>query len=343
MGKYDVPGLSFTIARNDSIKIERCYGYADKDTKELMNTRNRFRIASIGKTFTAAAIMQLVEQGKLHLQDKVFGPRGILGTTYGTYPYQKWVEDITVAHLLEHLGGGWSGYHRNKDMNQDWDPVFLRPELDLDALISWAIDNRPLKYEPGTHFQYSNFGFDLLGRVIERTTGMTYEEYVRKNVLEPCGITDVQMGGNTLSDRQSGEVRYYDRQDDPYTLFDWRRLYSNGGWIATPADLVKFIMRVDYLPQKADIMQPPTLDTMYATPAVNPDYAKGWFVNKSGDYYHSGGFPGMQSILVRTHDGFCWAAIVNTYNHNVDYFGGKLDSLMWQVRNTISYWPNGEI
>src|ERR1700733_7352939 len=71
MNRYKIPGLSFTIARNDSIKIDRCYGYADKDTKELMNPGNRFRIASIGKSFTATAIMKLVEQGKLHLRDKV--------------------------------------------------------------------------------------------------------------------------------------------------------------------------------------------------------------------------------------------------------------------------------
>lgn len=253
MNKYAVPGVSFTIARNDSIKIERCYGYADKDAGILMNPGNRFRIASVSKTITATAIMKLVEQGKLHLQDKVFGPAGILGTTYGTYPYKRWVAEITVADLLEHLGGGWSGWHKNKDPNADWDPVNLHPELDLDALL------------------------------------------------------------------------------------------SNGGWVATPTDLVKFMMRVDKFPQKPDILEPATLDTMFSAPAVSPDYAKGWFVNKSGDYFHSGGFPGMQSVLVRTHDGFCWAVIINTYNHNVDNFGGKLDQLMWEIRRAINYWPDGEM
>jgi CubicO group peptidase (beta-lactamase class C family) len=344
MNKYDIPGLSFTIAQNDSIKIERCYGYADKDKKELMNPDNRFRAASIGKTFTATAIMKLVEQGKLHLPDKVFGMGGILGTRYGTYPYKKWVEDITVENLLEHLGGGWAdvGFHKIKDQSNDRDPVFLHREMDLDALISWALDNEPLKYEPGTHFQYSNFGFDLLGRVIEKVTGMKYVEYVREVVLQPCGITDMQMGGNTLADQLPGEVHYYDSQNDPYTLFDVRRLYSNGGWIATPTDLVKFMMRVDKFPQKADILAPATLDTMFSPPAVNPDYAKGWQENKDGDYFHGGGFPGLQSLLVRTHDGFCWAVIVNTWSREV-VFGGKLDQLMRQIRQAINYWPNGEI
>ena len=107
MQKYHVPGLSFTMAQHDSIKLERCYGFADKDKNQLMTPENRFRIASISKPITATAILQLVEQGKLHLQDRIFGPGGLLGTEYGTYPYKKWVEDLTLEILLEHLGGGW--------------------------------------------------------------------------------------------------------------------------------------------------------------------------------------------------------------------------------------------
>ena len=344
MNKYNIPGLSFTIARKDSIKIERCYGYADKDAEQLMTSRNRFRIASISKTFTATAIMKLVEQGKLHLQDKVFGPGAILGTTYGTYPYKRWVEEITVEHLLEHLGGGWAdfGDHKMEDQGNDRDPVFLHREMGLDALIGWTLDNQPLKYEPGTHFQYSNFGFDLLGRVIEKITRMKYEEYVRRAVLQPCGITDMQPGGNTLAERLPREVRYYDKENDPYALFDWQRLYSNGGWIATPTDLVKFIIRVDKFRQKTDILEPATLDTMFSPPAVNPYYAKGWFVNKYDDYYHGGGFPGLQSLVVRTHDGFCGSVIANTWSYKA-VFGKKLDELMFQILRAISYWPNGEI
>jgi CubicO group peptidase (beta-lactamase class C family) len=347
MQKYNVPGLSFTIARNDSIKIERCYGYADKDTKELMHPGNRFRIASISKSFTATAIMKLVEQGKLHLRDKVFGIGGILGTTYGTYPYKRWVEEITVADLLEHLGGGWTDadYNKNHDLYNDRDPMFLHPEMNQATLISWALDNQPLKYEPGTHFQYSSFGFCLLGRVIEKVTGMEYEEYVRKNILQPCGITDMQIGGNTLAERLPSEVHYYDSHDSPYTsLFDGRRSDSKGGWIATPTDLVKFMIRVDKFPQKPDILGPATLDTMFSSPTVSPGYAKGWGVNNKYDnYFHGGAFPGLRSLLVRTHDGFCWSVIVNTWAGGSDNVASDMDHLMWQIRQAIRYWPNGEL
>lgn len=88
-------------------------------------------------------------------------------------------------------------------------------------------------------------------------------------------------------------------------------------------------------------MEPATLDTMFSPPAVNPDYAKGWLVNKYGDYSHGGGFPGLQPLVVRTHDGFCGAVIVNTWSYKA-VFGKKLDELMCQILHAISYWPNGE-
>jgi D-alanyl-D-alanine carboxypeptidase len=332
MQKYHVPGLSFTIAQNDSIKIERCYGVADTGN-HLMTPVNRFRIASISKPITATAILQLVEQGKLHLQDKVFGAGGVLGTTYGTYPYKKWVEDLTVEILLEHLGGGWGN-------NDDNDPMFLHPEMSQAQLISWTLDNQPLKNEPGTHYQYSNFGFCILGRVIEKVSGVKYEDYVRKNVLAPCGITDMQIGGNTLAERLPGEVYYYDKREDPYDM-NVRRMDSHGGWIATPTDLVNFVMRVDKFPQKPDMLEPAMLDTMFAAPVVNPGYAKGWAVNKNDNYWHSGSLPGQGSIMARVHIGFCWAVIVNTRSDGD--FGLDLDRLMWQIERAITYWPDLEV
>jgi CubicO group peptidase (beta-lactamase class C family) len=333
MEKYKVPGLSFTIAQQDSVKIERCYGYADKNKNQLMNPGSLFRIASISKPITATAIMQLMEQGRLHLTDKVFGKGAILGTAYGTYPYKKWVDEISIEILLEHLAGGWGN-------NDDQDPMFLHPEMNQTQLISWTLDNQPLLHEPGTHFQYSNFGFCLLGRVIEKVTGITYEDYVRKNILEPCGITDMQIGGNTLAERLPREVYYYDKQEDPYSM-NVRRMDSHGGWIATPADLVKFVIRVDKFPQKSDILAPATLDTMFSAPAVNPGYAKGWAVNKYDNYFHNGSLPGQQSILVRAHDGFCWAVMVNTRMEG--NFSLDLDQLMWHIRKAISRWPDVEL
>jgi hypothetical protein len=158
----------------------------------------------------------------------------------------------------------------------------------------------------------------------------------------------MQIGGNTLAERLPGEVHYYDSHDFPYTLFDGRRSDANGGWIATPTDLVKFIMRVDKFRQKPDILELATLDTMFSPPpaslgsAKGWTYAKGWAVDKDENYIHGGAFPGQQAILERSHDGFCWAVMVNTWA-NGDNFQSDLNQLMWHIRRAISYWPNSEI
>jgi len=332
MQKYHVPGLSLAFAQNDSIKLQRTYGYADTALKQLVIPDHRFRIASVSKPFTATAIMLLIEQGKLHLQDKVFGKGAVLGTIYGSKAYSPGIKQITIEHLLEHLGGGWG--------NSDNDPMFMHPEMNQAQLINWTLDNQPLSHQPGTDFQYSNFGYCILGRVIEKVSGMKYADYVRKNILTPSSIKTMEMGGNTLAERKLKEVYYYDKQEDPYTM-DQRRMDSHGGWIATPTDLLKFLLRVDKYPQKADILKPATLDSMYSAPAVSPTYAKGWAVNKANNYWHNGSLPGEQAIAVRTSQGFCWAVMVNTRTEG--NFGLDLDQLMWKIRFAIKQWPHIEL
>jgi hypothetical protein len=102
------------------------------------------------------------------------------------------------------------------------------------------------------------------------------------------------------------------------------------------------MMRVDKFPQKADILEPATLDTMFSASAVNPRYARGWDVDESDDYIHGGAFPGQQSLLIRTHDGFCWAVIVNTWSRKSGNFQSDMYHMMWDIQQGISHWPNGE-
>ena len=328
MLKYQVPGLSFAIAQNDSTKLKRSYGYADTALKKLLTPQYRFRIASVSKPITATAIMLLIEQGKLHLTDKVFGDFGVLSNIYHRPPYGKWITDITIENLLEHLGGGWG--------NSDKDPMFLHPEMNQSQLISWTLNSMPLTYQPGTEYHYSNFGFCLLGRVIEKVSGLKYDDFVKKFVLKPAGIKSMEIGGNTLAERKPNEVHYYDRAEDPYDM-DERRMDSHGGWIATPSNLIMFLMRVDKFPQKADILKPATLNLMFTAPKVNPGYAMGWAVNKSDNYWHAASLPGEQALIARTHSGFCWAVITNTRKDGD--FSSDLDDLMWKIKSAIRQWP----
>ncbi|MEH2457268.1 serine hydrolase domain-containing protein [Nostoc sp.] len=334
MQDYDVPGLSLAIAQDGRLVLAKTYGLADKSTKKRVAPRHRFRIASVSKPITAIAIMKLVEQGNLELNDRVFGEGGILGTTYGTTPYKTNVDQITVEHLLTHLGGGWSN-----DIN---DPMFSNLSMNQTQLISWVLDNRPLDDAPGTKYAYSNFGYCVLGRVIEKVTGQIYENYVTTNILQPSGVTDMQIGGDTLAQKKANEVTYYGQsRENPYEM-KVARMDAHGGWIAKPIDLVRLSVAVDGLNSKPDILGASAIATMYQGSSVNSGYAKGWSVNQANNHWHNGSLPGEQALMVNTSDGFSWAVLVNTRSQKSD-FGGDLDELMWNIRSKVSTWPSFDL
>lgn len=328
--EFNAPGLSIAIAQNASLAYERAFGVTGPDSREQLTTSHLFRIASVSKPITSTAIFSLIEKGQLRAEDAVFGKRGLLGTAYGKQPYGTGIEQITIDHLLTHTCGGWD--------NRIDDPMFSHPQMNHAELISWTLDNRPLKNPPGKVFAYSNFGYCILGRVIEEITREPYSDYVRSAILSPCGITDMRIGGNTLKDRAANEVTYSGRggsfYDAPYA-FNLTRMDSHGGWIATPADLVLFATHVDDFDVRRNILKPETIRKMTMPNAVDPKYARGWYVNVRGHWWHGGSLPGTTAILVRTSTGFCWAALTNTRCESGD---DALDDMMWKIVSKVRAW-----
>ena len=156
-----------------------------------MTPQHLFRIASVSKPITSVTIFALIEQDRLKLADRVFGPGALLGTDYGAPPYSPGIDQITLEHLLTHTGGGWS--------NDNRDPMFTHPRMDharADRLDARATGRSTIRR--ARHYAYSNFGYCVLGRVIEKLTGQPYADYVRAEVLSRCGITDMTIAGNTL-------------------------------------------------------------------------------------------------------------------------------------------------
>lgn len=328
--KYDVPGLSVAFAKEGRLVFAKGFGFADKDAGEKVTTQHRFRIASVSKPITSVALMNLMEEGKFSLTDRVFGNGALLGTDFGTPPYKPPIEDVTVEHLLTHTCGGWQ--------NDGSDPMFTHPKFDHAKLISWTLDNRPLTNEPGKKYAYSNFGFCILGRIIEKLSGKPYDQYLKEAILSRCGISDMEIAGNSLSDRRPNEVVYYGQDNEnPYNM-QVNRMDSHGGWLASPTDLVRFAVRVDGFPTKRDILKADTIKTMTTPSAANAGYAKGWIVNASNNWWHNGSLPGTITIMVRTSSGFCWAGLTNTRKSNSDIALG-LDKLMWDMVGKITVWP----
>ncbi|MEU2586918.1 serine hydrolase [Streptomyces avermitilis] len=344
MQYHEVPGLSLAIAKGGLLVASRGFGLADKDAGEKVNTDSLFRIASISKTITAAACTKLFSEGAIAPQDRVFGNNSHfeeLGT-----PSDPRVDKIIVQNLLEHSSGGW----RN-DIN---DPMDTHPNFNHRELIKWVLANRTLEYSPGTKYLYSNFGYFLLGRLIEKVTDKPYDAYVKENILTPCGITDMNLAA--ISQRP-GEVVYYDQDGrDPYGL-PMTRKDSEGGWLGTATDLLRFAVRVDGFPTTPDILDPGWNTYMTRPSGLYDDskpepkpglYANGWHVDGS-TWWGSGDLPGTTSILVRTQDGFCWAAVINTRRKEPEDKKPKdkdtrvgLDYLMWAIHDQVDNWPPGQ-
>ncbi|QTE41981.1 serine hydrolase domain-containing protein [Mucilaginibacter rubeus] len=333
MTTYDVPAVSVAITKGEKLVYLKAYGVSNKSKGTKAVISDRYRLASCSKQFTAVAIMKLLEQGKIKLSDKVFGDGAILGKTYGTKAYGLHITDITVDQLLHHTSGGWG--------NETDDPMFSNPTMTTAQLITWTLDNRPLDHVPGTNYDYSNFGYCILGRVIEKITGQAYAEAVKTLVLTPIGITDMTIGGNTLADKQAKEVTYYGQSgEDPYA-YNITRMDAHGGWVATAADLARFLVYIDKFPVRPDILTSASLTTMYTGSTANAGYGCGWAI--AGDsYFHQGSLPGTATEQARLGNGFNFVILTNTRSFKAN-FDFALDQIFWKAYAKNPTWATGDL
>ena len=174
-------------------------------------------------------------------------------------------------------------------------------------LISWVLDNRQPINPPGNVNEYLNFGYCVLGRVIEAVSGKSYETYVRE-VLAQCGVKRMEIGGRTQAERKPDEVVYYG--GSPYNL-NPRRMDAHGGWIASPIDLVRFMARTDGFSSKVDILTLLMKPNLSTGSTDDPGYGMGWMV-RSDWRGHNGGMSGSLGFLVSRNDGLSFAVLANT-------------------------------
>ena len=162
------------VAREGEVLLEDAWGRANREASTPNTRDTRFRIGSMNKMFTAVATLQLVEAGKLALDDPI-------GKHLPDYPNKDVASKVTVRHLLTHTGGTGDIFGPEFEQNR----LKLRMHSDYVKLYG----SRGLIHEPGTRFEYSNYGFVLLGALIEAVSGQSYYDYVRQNVFRPAGMT----------------------------------------------------------------------------------------------------------------------------------------------------------
>ncbi len=321
-----VTGLSLAVTKNGKLVFAKGYGYANPSTYEELCPNHSMRIMSISKSVTGAGIMKLMEANKISMNQKVFGPRGILSSQYATPSGKSKLNDITISQLLHHTAGlrTCNGESVFWDKNKSKDDVMkmLLASSDL------------LQYDPGTKSVYSNTGYFILSMVIEKLSGQSYENYIRSKVLTPSGVGNTMYVGLGSGGIKADEVHYIPDEKPNMQLWD-----GFGGWVARPIDLVKFLGRVDGSPTPPDIITAATHDTLTSDTPKSPGYGCGWGV--SGDRQnHNGAHGPSRSWLAEIGDGLSIAIITNKAPSNDPEGHGKMLNEISAGVKSVSAFPN---
>jgi CubicO group peptidase (beta-lactamase class C family) len=161
------------VARHGKVLLQDAWGRADRKADTANTPTTRFRIGSMNKMFTAVATLQLIQAHKLALDDPI-------GQHLPDYPNKQVAAKVTVRHLLTHTGGTGDIFGPEFDQHR----LQLREHRDYLKLYG----SRGLTHDPGARFEYSNYGFVLLGALIEHVSGMPYDDYVRDHIFRPAGM-----------------------------------------------------------------------------------------------------------------------------------------------------------
>lgn len=374
MRRHAVPGGALAVTDHGRLVYARGFGLADVERGTPVVPSSLFRIASVSKPITAVAVLRLVEQGHLSLDDRVFDILSPKFDPSGTPDSDERLDEITIRHLLQHRGG-W-------DRDHSFDPMFqsvrfaeamgVDPPAEPEHIIRCMLSQK-LDFAPGERYAYSNFGYCLLGRVIETASGETYESFVQRRVLDSLGIDGMRLGRTHREDQnQDEEVRYYDAgsgpsvfaadlgQDVPQPYGAWclEAMDAHGAWLASVVDLARFAVAFDD-PAACPVLRLESIEMMFARPPGHAGldengqpkasyYGLGWLVRPVGDdrrnTWHSGSLPGTAAILIRRHDQRNFIALLNTRTSpHVKRLSRELDPLLHRAANEVSEWPQTDL
>jgi CubicO group peptidase (beta-lactamase class C family) len=268
------------IAGDGEVLLEEAWGLADRAAGTPNTVDTRFRIGSMNKMFTAVAALQLVETGRLGLDEPI-------GTYLPDYPNAELASKVTVRHLLTHTGGTGDFFGPEFDEHR----LELRTHSDYVDLFG----GRGVLFEPGSRWEYSNYGFILLGAVIEAVTGESYYDYVGEHVYQPAGMTstDSLPEHDNVPDRSVGYWRPTGEWEPNTDTLPYRGTAAGGGY-STVGDLFRFAEAL----QAGTLISPESLAEA-TSPQGAEFYGYGFDVgtDPSTRWGHGGGAPGMNGDL----------------------------------------------
>lgn len=249
MHEQGIPGATLAVAYQGRVVLEHGYGYADTATKEPVEPDAAFRLASVTKTLTGAAILTLVRQHRLTLGTRPFVTilRKLRGP-HGAKPVDPRVRDITIEELLAHKAG-WDidkiGFDPALSPSVEERPLGLHHAPTCEQAISFMLGRR-LNTKPGTHTSYSNLGYCVLGDVLAHVEKTTYANAIAKLITGPLGMKHTTVSKTSLTARLPGEVHYYGQggdsgSQDPYRL-PLVGAFGAAGEVSTAPDLSRFVI-----------------------------------------------------------------------------------------------------
>jgi CubicO group peptidase (beta-lactamase class C family) len=356
MLRHGIPGGSLAVTRNGKLVLAKGYGWVNYDTNATAGPDTLFGTASVSKCFTAAAILKLVDDKQLSLEDKAFEILKDLKPPPGA-GVNPILYTITIRQLLNH-SGGWNRAVSGDPINwarQVAQRLQVRMPINADHLIRFMLAV-PLDFRPGTGVQYSNFGYVVLGQVVAKVSGQSYEEYVQKKVLAPMGIRKARLHGDEGRYFPGESLRYMAGTDKVLPAYNLPWTEACGGWVVSSVDLARFMTAMEGSRGKAFLSEAIAKEMLAPPPPPlrpNPDgsyFGLGWDVVQplpKGIYYLKRGcYHGTRASVKHRVDG------INTivmFNANVD--PDPLDmrivndaaTEVHEAANKIMQWPDVDL
>ncbi|MFZ3009545.1 MAG: serine hydrolase domain-containing protein [Candidatus Microsaccharimonas sp.] len=309
-GWVNVPGYSIAIAKKGKIVFSKSYGVADKESGQKLTPQHIFRVASHSKTFTATSVMQLAEAGKLRIDDHVVDYLDWLKK----HKDSRW-KTVTIRQLLSH----GAGIIRDGSDADYWQLV--RPFPEIGELHDAVLESK-LILDPNVKLKYSNYGYGLLGEIIEHVSGESYADYVTKHIIKPLGLKNTYPEFSELirSQMTSGYSRNNQRNESiKLPQVTTNALAAATGFCSTAEDLCLYMsaqtigtgkLLSDESKREMQRMQ------WVAEPEHEGSYGLGFELDRYGErpmFGHSGGFPGYGSrTMAHTDDEYVVSAMVNS-------------------------------
>lgn len=347
--QWQIKGMTIGIVKNGKLVYAKGFGYADQERNIKTQPHHLFRIASASKLVTAVGIMKLVEENKLSLQDKIFGKNGIL-KEYNQFIKDTLAYQIEVEHLLTHTAG-WRNQLRTDPM---FEPVLVANTMKVPSPISFEntlifMLSQKGYFQPGSLYDYSNFGYCVLGKVIEKITQKSYQNYMQEAILYPMNIKRMKIGKNRYKDRFPNEVKYYDANNATKNLSIYSpkdsasRVYEGnntealgaaGGWIASSVDMLRLLCAVDGMDTKLDFLSQKSIYRM-AYPITKTDSigirVLGWKQVNKEQWWRTGNLASTSISLTRKENGLSWVLITNTGSWRGPFLPYEMEGMMNRI------------